>query len=80
MLAAVRRGPGSVPTEDEKIEYLMQRKRHDQVRPQVHNFSLEHVSGRSKTQMRRARCAIATALSTRLSVDRFCPTSGVYTL
>ena len=78
MLAAVRRGPGSVPTEDEKIEYLMQRKRHDQVRPQVENFSLEHVSCREQNSD--ARCAIATALSTRLSVARFCPTSGVYTL
>ena len=31
------------PTEEEKIEYLLQRKRRDQERPAFENYSLEHV-------------------------------------
>ena len=45
MLAAVRRGPGSPPTNDEMIEYLIARKRHDQERPPAENYSFEHVCG-----------------------------------
>ena len=43
MLAAIRRGPFSEPTEEELIEYLLQRKRRDQERPPFENYSLEHV-------------------------------------
>ena len=39
MLAAVRRGPGSPPTDEELIEYLIARKRHDQERPPVETGS-----------------------------------------
>ena len=35
MLAAIRRGPMSQPTDEEVIEYLLQRKRRDQERPGV---------------------------------------------
>ena len=45
MLAAVRRGPGSPPTNDELIEYLIARKRHDQERPPTENYSFEHACG-----------------------------------
>ena len=45
MLASVRRGPGSPPTDEEMIEYLIARKRHDQERPPVENYSFEHVCG-----------------------------------
>ena len=48
MLAAVRRGPGSPPTNDEMIEYLIARKRHDQERPPAENYSFEHVCGWEK--------------------------------
>ena len=43
MLAAIRRGPGSPPTNEELIEYLVARKRHDQERPPAEHYSLEHV-------------------------------------
>ena len=43
MLAAIRRGPCAAPTEEEHIEYLLQRKRRDQERPAFENHSLEHV-------------------------------------
>ena len=43
MLAAIRRGPFAQPTEEEHIEYLLQRKRRDQERPSFENYSLEHV-------------------------------------
>ena len=43
MLAAIRRGPFAQPTEEEHIEYLLQRKRRDQERPAFENYSLEHV-------------------------------------
>ncbi len=33
MLAAVRRGPFSAPTDDEMLEYLLTRRRRDQERP-----------------------------------------------
>ena len=39
MLAAVRRGPGSPPTDEELIEYLISRRRHDQERPPVETGS-----------------------------------------
>ena len=45
MLAAVRRGPGSPPTDEEMIEYLIARKRHDQERPAFENYSFEHICG-----------------------------------
>ena len=48
MLAAVRRGPGSPPTDCELVEYLIQRKRHDQERPPVEHYSFEHVCWRRK--------------------------------
>ena len=43
MLAAVRRGPFSPPTEEEMIEYLLARKRRDQDRPPFEHFAAEHV-------------------------------------
>ena len=43
MLAAIRRGPFAQPTEEEHIEYLLQRKRREQERPAFENYSLEHV-------------------------------------
>jgi len=43
MLAAIRRGPMAQPTDEEMIEYLLQRKRRDQERPAFENHSLEHV-------------------------------------
>lgn len=43
MLAAIRRGPFAQPTEEECIEYMLQRKRRDQERPAFENYSLEHV-------------------------------------
>ena len=43
MLAAVRRGPCSPPTDEEMIEYLLTRKRKDQDRPTFEHFSAEHV-------------------------------------
>eukprot|EP00973_Karenia_brevis_P061762 8589280-Karenia_brevis.AAC.1 len=43
MLAAIRRGPFAQPTEEEHIEYLLQRKRRSQERPACENYSLEHV-------------------------------------
>ena len=43
MLAAVRRGPCSPPTNEEMIEYLLTRKRRDQDRPAFEHFSAEHV-------------------------------------
>ena len=45
MLAAIRRGPGAKPTNEEYIEYLLQRKRHDQVRPPFEHHSFEHDRG-----------------------------------
>ena len=49
MLAVIRRGPGSPPTDYELVEYLIQRKRHDQERPAVEHYSFEHVSRRRKS-------------------------------
>ena len=69
MLAAIRRGPGSPSTSDEQIEYLMQRRRHDQERPPAENYSLEHVRRRKKTADDRAThdtAAIATRTPIRL--------------
>ena len=43
MLAAVRRGPLSPPTDEEMIEYLLTRKRRDQERPAFETHSMEHV-------------------------------------
>ena len=43
MLAAVRRGPFSTPTDEEMIEYLLTRKRRNQDRPPFEHFSAEHV-------------------------------------
>ena len=43
MLASIRRGPFAQPTNEEMIEYLLQRKRRDQERPAFENYSLEHV-------------------------------------
>ena len=43
MLAAVRRGPYSPPTNEEMIKYLLTRKRRDQDRPAFEHFSAEHV-------------------------------------
>ena len=43
MLASIRRGPMAQPTDEEMIEYLLQRKRRDQERPAFENHSLEHV-------------------------------------
>ena len=43
MLALIRRGPFAKPTNEEHIEYLLQRKRRDQERPAFENHSLEHV-------------------------------------
>ena len=42
-LAAIRRGPFSLPTESERIEYLLGRKDKYAERPRFENFSLEHV-------------------------------------
>ena len=43
MLACVRRGPLASPTDEERIEYLLARKRRDQERPPTEHYSLEHV-------------------------------------
>ena len=43
MLSTIRRGPFASPSEEEYIEYLLTRKRRDQERPPVENYSLEHV-------------------------------------
>ena len=43
MLAAIRRGPFAQPTQEEMIEYLLQRKRRDQERPSFENHAYEHV-------------------------------------
>ena len=43
MLAAIRRGPLAKPTDEEFIEYLLQKKNKDQERPCFENYSLEHV-------------------------------------
>ena len=43
MLAAIRRGPFAEPTNEEYIEYLINRKRRNQERPNFENHSLEHV-------------------------------------
>ena len=42
MLAAIRRGPLAPPTEDEKVEYLMNRARRDRERPSFGTYGLEH--------------------------------------
>ena len=42
-LANMRRGPFALPTESEKVEYLMTRVRTDRQRSQFENFGLEHV-------------------------------------
>ena len=39
----MRRGPFALPTESEKVEYLMTRVRTDRQRSQFENFGLEHV-------------------------------------
>ena len=43
MLAVVRRGPFAVPTDEERIEYLLRRKRKGQIRPDFEKHSFEHV-------------------------------------
>jgi|AACY02.8.fsa_nt_gi hypothetical protein len=43
MLATIRRGPFAKPTDEEYIEYLIQRKPKTQKRPDFENYSLEHV-------------------------------------
>jgi len=43
MLATIRRGPFAVPTDEERIEYLLQRKPRDQARPAFEHYSMEHV-------------------------------------
>ena len=43
MLAAIRRGLFAKPTEEELIEFLLQRKPRDRKRPAFEEHSLEHV-------------------------------------
>ena len=43
MLAAIRRGPFAVPTDEEAIEYLLKRKPRDRARPAFEQHSVEHV-------------------------------------
>ena len=43
MLSSIRRGPFAKPTDEEFIEYLIQRKHRSQERPPFENYSLEHV-------------------------------------
>ena len=43
MLATIRRGPFAQPTDEEFIEYLLQRKPRDCARPVFEEFSVEHV-------------------------------------
>ena len=43
MLAAIRRGLFAKPTEEELIEFLLQRKPRDRKRPEFEEHSLEHV-------------------------------------
>ena len=43
MLATIRRGPGSPPTDDELIEYLITRKPHNQERPPAETGGVWHV-------------------------------------
>ena len=43
MLAAIRRGGFATPTEDEFVEYLLQRKPWGSKRPAFEDHSLEHV-------------------------------------
>lgn len=43
MLAAIRRGPGARPSDEELIEYLLTTKNKDQERPAFEQHSLEHV-------------------------------------
>ena len=43
LLANIRRGPFAVPTEDEKLEYLLTRKPAQRTRCDFENFSMEHV-------------------------------------
>ena len=43
LLANIRRGPFAVPTEDEKLEYLVTRKPAQKTRCDFENFSMEHV-------------------------------------
>ena len=42
-LAAIRRGPGAYPEEEEYIEYLLSRKRRSQERPPCEFYAFEHV-------------------------------------
>ena len=43
MLANIRRGPFSPPTETEQVEYLLTRVRSDRQRGDFENYGLEHV-------------------------------------
>ena len=43
MLAAIRRGPFAVPTDEEAIEYLLKRKPRERARPAFEQHSVEHV-------------------------------------
>ena len=45
MLASIRRGPGALPTDEEKIDYLMHRRPHAHERPPFEHFSFEHDCG-----------------------------------
>ena len=42
-LAAIRRGPGAQPEEEEFIEYLLSRKKRSQERPPCEHYAFEHV-------------------------------------
>ena len=44
MLASIRRGPGALPTDEEKIDYLMHRRPHAHERPAFEHYSFEHDS------------------------------------
>ena len=43
MLASVRRGPFSEPTESERVEYLLTRLKARRAKPDYENYALEHV-------------------------------------
>ena len=43
MLATIQRGPFAKPTDEEYIEYLIQRRPKTQRRPDFEHYSLEHV-------------------------------------
>ena len=43
MLGNIRRGPFAVPTDEEKIEYLLTRVQSDRQRAEFENYGMEHV-------------------------------------